>query len=166
MALTPCGTGCVLGWIAGVFGAPRIAVPLLGVGHKSMGDQPDVLASYRTGLARTDAPAMAASFLEMVPKTAYQCDDLRSFDALPLLVIASSRPREPDSGESEADLSAWRKRQLAYFKALAAKSTRGAGPVVIANSTHTSMTMGPAAGGTAAAILAFAQKNGLLPVRH
>ena len=52
-------------------------------------------------------------------------------------------------------MAAWRRRQLAYFRALAAKSAHGAGPMTIAGSTHASMVMGSPAGQTAADIGAF-----------
>jgi hypothetical protein len=162
MALSPCDWTCKLGWVAGVLGAPRIAIPLIHLGVHNFAGYPDELAEYRRGLARTAAPAVTASYFAMVPKTAWQCADVKSFGDRPVLVIASSDPRQPEGNETPHDVAVWRAGQRRYFAELASKSTQGMGPVIIAHATHGSMTIGPPGLQTAAAILSFAQGHGLI----
>jgi pimeloyl-ACP methyl ester carboxylesterase len=162
MALSPCDWTCRLGWIAGILGAPRIAIPLIHLGAHGFAGHPDELAEYRQGLARTATPAVTASFFAMVPKTAWQCADVKNFGDRPVLVVASSDPRQPEGSETPHDVTVWTVGQRRYFADLARKSSRGKGPVIVPHSTHGSMTIGPAGLQTAAAILSFAQEQGLL----
>lgn len=162
MALSPCDATCKAGWVAGVLGVPRIVIPLINLGAHSFAGAPDELAEYRRGLARTSNPAVTASFFAMVPKTAYQCADIRSFGDVPVLLIASSDPREPEGKETPHDVAVWTVGQRQYFAELAAMSTRGKGPVVIPHTTHGSMTIGQQGKTTAAAILDFARESGLV----
>lgn len=162
MALSSCDLTCKAGWVAGVLGVPRIMIPLINLGAHSFAGAPDALAEYRRGLSRTGTPAVTASYFAMLPKTAYQCAGIESFGDTPVLLIASSDPREPEGAETWHDVAVWTVGQRRYFAELAAKSTHGAGPVVIQHTNHGSMTTGPQAPATAAAILAFARDNGLM----
>ena len=90
------------------------------------------------------------------------CTDVKSFGDRPVLVIASSDPRQPEGSETPRDVAVWTAGQRRYFAELARKSTHGTGPVIVPHSTHGSMTVGPAGLQTAALVLSFAQQHGLL----
>jgi len=67
-------------------------------------------------------------------------DDL---DALPLSIIYSGNTRGPEGKETEADVAAWHAETLEDMRALAARSTRGTGPVVVDSATHSSIVLAP-----------------------
>lgn len=97
---------------------------------------------YRASLSRPANLQTTIASLNAVVKTAYEDMDIRGFGDVPVLVVASSNPRQPEGKETTEDVKKWRVGQLAYLAALAAKSSRGSGPMVIGDSTHTTMVMG------------------------
>jgi hypothetical protein len=141
---------------------PRLVLSFVTLGQHSFAGHPEVRAIYQMGLARDWTPATMVSLFSFVPATALEDRDVKSFGNLPVLVLTSSAPREPESNETPHDVAIWRAGELRYFKALAAESTRGKGPIVIPNSNHGTMTLGPSSATTAADIIAFARENGLL----
>jgi hypothetical protein len=68
--------------------------------------------------------------------------DVHTFGDTPVLTFASSKPREPEGKETIADVEKWRAGQLAYLASLAGMSMHGKGPIVIPDSSHSSMVMG------------------------
>jgi hypothetical protein len=90
--------------------------------------------------------AVAATFAAL-PRTAYECMDVAGFGNVPVLLMNSSEPREPEGRETPADVREWRAEYLAYLAALAAKSAHGVGPIEVPNSSHKSMVLGPAQAG-------------------
>ncbi len=146
-----CGASCYAGWAAGALGVGRFIVHHVVTGAINLND-PATLARYQADASRSSAAATGAAYFAALPKTCFQDTDIANFGVLPILVLASAIAPQGDPGE---DMAAWRRRQLAYFRALAAKSAHGAGPMTIAGSTHASMVMGSPAGQTAADIGAF-----------
>jgi pimeloyl-ACP methyl ester carboxylesterase len=155
MAQSAWGAPCVAAEIAAHLGIARLASSL----HGSKSFSGDALAQYRAGIARSSAPAASIAYLISVPKTGYQCMDIQGFGSIPVLVLASSELREPEGKETELDVVEWRKRYVQYLASVAAKSTRGEGPVEIPQSTHSSIVLfeQPAAE-TTKAIAAFVAK--------
>ncbi len=141
MAAADCGMTCYAAGAAAYLGITRIAAHLfIKEGRNVAGAAFD---DYRAGLARpSSVMATASSYLDALPKTAYEDIDVHSFGDTPVLVFTSSKPREPEGKETVADVKKWRVRQLAYLASLAAKSTHGKGPVVIPDSSHSSMVLG------------------------
>jgi pimeloyl-ACP methyl ester carboxylesterase len=141
MAATDCGVTCYTAGAAAYLGITRLAARLFVTGHRSLDERN--LLDYRAGLARPSVVlATAASYTDALPKTAYEDLDVHSFGDTPVLVFASSAQREPEGNETVADVKKWRVGQLTYLASLAAKSKHGKGPVIIPDSTHSSMVMG------------------------
>jgi pimeloyl-ACP methyl ester carboxylesterase len=157
-----CSWMCVLGRTASLFGLPRLALGVVTIGQHSFAGHPEIRTNYRVGLSKDWTPATIATLFDFVPATAFETRDVKNFGDLPVLVVTSSTPREPEGNETPHDVAVWRAGQLRYFATLAAQSTRGKGPVVIPDSNHGSMTLGPPAETTAADIIEFARANGLL----
>jgi len=162
LAVSTCGWMCVAARTASFFGVPRIATSVITLGQKSFAGHPEIRAEYTRGVSNDWTPATIASLFDAVPATAFEDRDVKSFGDLPVLVLTSSRPREPDDGETEQALAVWRAGELKYFASLAAMSTHGSGPVIIPNSNHGTMTLGPGGDIAAADIIAFARENGLV----
>ena len=76
-----------------------------------------------------------------------------------MLVIAASTTREPEGDETADDVRRWQEEYRSYLASIAARSTRGRGPVVIPESTHVTLISrdGPAAA-VAREIAAFAKE--------
>jgi len=142
MAASDCEALCYAAGAAGYLGIPRLASVLLAPGSKNLAGR--ARDDYRVGLARPSTLMTSVASLNALPRTAYQDLDVAGFGDTPVLVVASSRPRDPEGKESLRDVETWRQGQLAYFASLAAKSTRGRGPLVVPDSTHASMVMGEA----------------------
>ena len=136
MALPACNRFCVAAWVAGGLGIARLGSHFAGKSFEG-GAQ----AQYRAGLARTSSPGTAIAYYGALPKTAWQTMDVQKFGDLPVLMLASSELREPEGKETIQDVITWRKGYLEYLASIAAKSSRGQGPIVIANSTHASMVL-------------------------
>ncbi|HEY4943873.1 MAG TPA: alpha/beta hydrolase [Rhizomicrobium sp.] len=134
-----CGAACTAAWAAGYLGVPRFIVHFIFTGAGSMGGDPDTLARYHAGASRSSAGAAGIAYFAALPKTCFQVSDIAGFGALPVLIFASSIAPPSDPGE---DMVKWRRGQLAYFAALAAKSQNGEGPVTLEGSSHASMVMG------------------------
>jgi pimeloyl-ACP methyl ester carboxylesterase len=139
MALPACSARCVASKIAGNLGIMRLLAHAIGA--KSFAGDAPALARYRAGIARSSLAGTAAAYLDALPKTAFQCLDVRSFGALPVLTLATSAPRQPEGKETVQDVIAWRQVYLRHLAALAAKSSRGEGPIVIPDSTHASVVL-------------------------
>jgi pimeloyl-ACP methyl ester carboxylesterase len=163
LAVSTCSWTCLLGRTASFFGIPRVVTSVVTMGVHSFAGHPEIRDNYTRGLSTDWAPATIATLFDFVPATAFEDRDVKTFGDIPVLVLTSSRPREPDSGESEHDLAVWRGGELKYFASLVAMSTHGKGPVTIPNSNHGTMTLGPAGETTAREIIAFARENGLEP---
>jgi pimeloyl-ACP methyl ester carboxylesterase len=141
MALADCPWSCTTALVAGYLGLGRL-VSLTAPG-KSF---PAALKEqYRHGLARPTHFMNALAYLGVVAKTAYQTQDVLSFGDTPVLVLASENPLQDappeESLKAPGAMEAWRASQRAYFASLAAKSTHGAGPVIVANSTHRTIVL-------------------------
>jgi pimeloyl-ACP methyl ester carboxylesterase len=136
-----CGFLCYLAGTAAYFGIPRVAAQIAITGGKSLSGR--VLREYRAILARpSNAMATVSSFIDALPKTAYEDMDVRTFGDTPVLVFASSEHFDGDGFKSISDYEKWRREQHTYLASLVAMSTHGKGPIVIPNSTHSSMVMG------------------------
>jgi pimeloyl-ACP methyl ester carboxylesterase len=154
MAASDCGASCYAVWAATHVGITRLAAWFLTRGHHTMTGR--ALAEYRAGLGRPSSTMAMAASLGALPKTAYEELDVHSFGDTPTLTFASSKPREPEGKETVADVEKWRVGQLAYLTALASMSTHGKGPVIIPDSTHSSLVIGEhQSEAVALAILAF-----------
>lgn len=140
MAATDCGAGCYAAGAAAYLGVARLAARILTPGAKNLAGR--ARDEYRAGLARPSTVMTMVQELSAVPRTAYEDLDVRSFGATPVLVFASSKPRDPEGKETVGDVAKWRVEQLAWLASLAAKSSRGEGPVVVPDSSHASMVMG------------------------
>jgi len=150
-----CEWTCMAGWSAGALGVTRFVVNHVYTGASAMGHDARAIAGYHAAAARTSMAGVGAAYFAALPKIAYQVTDAHPPRALPVLVLASAIAPPPDTGETQADMAAWRRRQLGWFATLTAASAHGEGPVTIANSTHASMVMGAPAAQTAAVIAAF-----------
>lgn len=140
MAVAECGWQCSLVRAAGQVGLLRLAAQR--AGSVTFGGNPDVLAEYRAGISRSTAVAGVLASYDALPKTAYQCMDVRSFGDTPVLVLSSTELRKPEGKETADDVRRWRVVYMAYLASLSAKSSRGAGPIEIPHSTHSSMVLG------------------------
>lgn len=134
MALPECALGCWLGRAAGELGVLRP----LAHGKSFAG----VRAQYVAGANRPSHLATAAMELAAAPRTAWQDRDVASFGDTPVLIFASSHPRQPDSKETPADVARWEVTQRAYLAGLAARSSRSGGLVIVPGSTHATMVLG------------------------
>jgi pimeloyl-ACP methyl ester carboxylesterase len=155
LAAADCSTLCYAAGAAAYLGITRLAANLLVTGRHSLNER--TLKDYRAGLGRPACVmAAASSYLDALPKTAYEDLDIRSFGNIPVAVFASSLPREPEGHETIADVKKWRTGQLAYLASIASLSTHGKGPIVVPSSSHSSMVMGAAQSATLAQeIIAF-----------
>jgi pimeloyl-ACP methyl ester carboxylesterase len=134
MALPECGWRCVTGRIAGHLAVTRILSHFSGA--KAFAGNAPALAQYRAGMARSSMIGTVGAYLDVLPKTAWQCLDVRSFGSLPILMVATSATRQPEGKETAQDVIAWHERYLRHLAGIAAKSSRGEGPIVIADATH------------------------------
>ena len=150
MHASECSALCVLADASGQLGVIR----LLAHGESFAGAAQQ---QYRAGASR---PSMLSTILReqgSLPKTALETRDVGSFDNTPVLVFASSNPREPEAAETEDDVRRWQIGQRQYLASLSARSTRGAGLAVVPNATHITMVLGQAqAEFIAQRIIAFA----------
>jgi pimeloyl-ACP methyl ester carboxylesterase len=159
MRAPECGAMCYAGAAAAYAGVVRLAVNLAGAGAKNL--SPEAAAQYRAGLARPSTVMASAEYYTALPKTAYQDLDVKRF-GVPLVIFASTAPRDPEGSETVADVKVWRAGLIRYFASLAAKSPNGAGPVDVPDSTHASMVMGQSqAEFDAKAIDTFLTRNGV-----
>ncbi len=140
MAASDCGAGCYAAGAAAYLGITRLAAQILTPGSNNLAGR--ARDEYRAGLARPSTVMTMVKELNAVPGTAFEDLDVRSFGATPVLVFTSSRPRDPEGKETVSDVAKWRAVQLAWLASLAAKSSRGEGPVVVPDSSHASMVMG------------------------
>jgi len=142
MALPDCSLGCTAALIAGYLGVGRLTT-LIAPGKHFPGALKE---QYHHGLARSTNLMNTIAYLGVIAKTAYQTQDVASFGNTPVLVFASSSPLGgdvpvPDDLKAPGAREAWQARQHAYFASLAAKSSRGSGPLIVANSTHVTMVL-------------------------
>jgi len=139
MALPECGWRCVAGRMAGHLAVTRILSHFSGA--KGFAGDALALAQYRAGLARSSSIGTVGAYLDVLPKTAWQCLDIRSFGSLPILMVATSATRQPEGKETAQDVIAWHGRYLRHLAGIAAKTSRGEGPIVIADATHSSVVL-------------------------
>jgi pimeloyl-ACP methyl ester carboxylesterase len=137
MALPACGWRCIAGSIVGRLGVMRIASRTAGASFADL-----AVAQYRAGVARSSSVGTMMAFFDAVPKTAFQCLEIKSFGSLPVLTLASSELRDPEGKETLRDVTAWRQGYLKMLAEMTAKSGRGSGPIVIPGSTHKSIVLG------------------------
>jgi pimeloyl-ACP methyl ester carboxylesterase len=157
LAMPDCDWKCPAALVAGTLGIPRLGAQIA-LGHSSL--RADIKAQYQAGLGRSRTVATLVAVLYGLPKIAYQVADLAGFGDTPVLTLASSRPVEPDKGESEDHYKKHMAEEWDYLTALAAKSTHGTGVIVIPNSNHGNMVIGQTqSGATARAILDFVAKE-------
>jgi pimeloyl-ACP methyl ester carboxylesterase len=137
-----CAWMCRLASVAGYLGIPRLAAQFFVAPGKNLYGR--AFSQYRATLGRpSEAAAFVSSYLDALPRTAYEELDVHSLGDTPVLVFASSDPLPGDDEfKSASDYTNWRKQQHAYLASLAAMSAHGEGPVVIPNSNHSSMVMG------------------------
>jgi pimeloyl-ACP methyl ester carboxylesterase len=141
LAIDACGARCVLGASAQRIGLIRLA-------SRSAGDRnysPAEAREYRAGLRQPSHLPTALATLAFAPKTAVQTRAARGFRDLPLTVIYSARTRTPAKGETEEDVARWHAATLDSMRVIASGSSRGRGPVVIPEVTHTTLVLDPAA---------------------
>jgi pimeloyl-ACP methyl ester carboxylesterase len=156
MRAPDCDWKCPAAFVASHLGVVRLGLLILGAGSKSL--PPDLRAKYRAGLARPSTLATTLAYLHALPKIAHQNMDVPSFGATPVLTIGSSNPRTRESGETQTEFEAWGVAYRAHLGTLAAKSSKGVGPMIVPDSTHSSMVTGERqAAWIVAAILDFAR---------
>ena len=154
MRVNECGFLCLAGEAADGLGIVRAAFLISGSGSRSL--TPSMRAEYLAELSHPAEIRTIIATLAALPKSGYQTGDVKTFGATPVLLVTSSDPRPRDSDETLAQFRQWRVDQLAWFGSLAAMSSCGRGPVVVANSTHATMVMGASgAASTAGAIADF-----------
>lgn len=159
MTAPECGIGCVAAEGASWLGIPRLASHLVGAGAHNL--SPEMRGEYLAELARPAETRAIVATLFALPKSGYEVMDVKSFDDTPVLILASSDPRKRESDETEAAFAQWQRDQRAYFAALAKMSTRGKGPVIVANTNHATMVMSErGAADVSTAIAAFLDANG------
>jgi pimeloyl-ACP methyl ester carboxylesterase len=158
MAAADCDYTCYAAGVATALGVTRLAS--LALGHKALDER--TRSIYQAHLTRPATLRTTLASLGAAPKTAYECMDVREFGSTPVLVFASTQTREPEGNETIEDVKRWQVRQRSYLAGLAANSTRGAGLVIVPNSTHSSMVLGEhQAAFVVGAILAFVRNAGL-----
>jgi pimeloyl-ACP methyl ester carboxylesterase len=136
-----CRVLCRLAGVAAYIGIPRLAAQFLITDGKNLSG--DALRQYRASLGRpAQSMALAASYIYALPKTAYEELDVHSFGDTPVVIFASSGRFKGDGFDSDGEYEKWRKAQHAYLASLAGASTHGMGPIIVPNSTHSSMVMG------------------------
>jgi pimeloyl-ACP methyl ester carboxylesterase len=99
---------------------------------------------YRAGLSRPSYSSTVAAQYAALPRTAYENMEVGGFGNVPVLLLNSSEPREPEGKETPEDVRRWRNGYLSYLASIAAKSGHGVGPIEIPNSTHKSLVLGQA----------------------
>lgn len=156
-----CGLLCYAAGAAAYLGVARLGAAIAVTGGKNLSGP--TLTEYRAIMARpSHVMATVSSFVDALPKTAYEDMDVRSFGDTPVLVLASANRFKGDGFDSQVDYDKWRIGQHAYLASLAAMSAHGMGPIVIPDSNHSSMVMGePQSFVLARYILGFATRNGL-----
>lgn len=137
MAAADCDWKCYLAGAAGYLGVTRLTANLAPGKHFPG----RMKVQYRAGLARPSHWMNMMAYMATLPKTAYENIDVSGFGATPVLVFSSSEMREPEGKETVADVKAWREDYLAYLRSLAAKSSRGVGPIEVPNSNHAHMAL-------------------------
>jgi pimeloyl-ACP methyl ester carboxylesterase len=140
MAASDCGATCYAVGAATYLGITRLAARIVTAGRHTLSGR--ALSEYRAGLGRPSSTMATAASISVLPKTAYEDLDVHSVGDTPVLTFASSEPRQPEGNETIADVKKWRDGQLAYLASLAGMSTYGKGPIIVPNSSHTSMVMG------------------------
>jgi pimeloyl-ACP methyl ester carboxylesterase len=137
MAAPDCDWKCYVAVATGYLGVPRL------VANSTPGRHfpGSMKAQYRVGLARPSHWINFMAYFAALPKTAYETMDVRSFGDTPVLVFSTSELREPEGKETIEDVKAWRGGYLAYLRSLAAKSSRGEGPIEVPNSNHAYMAL-------------------------
>jgi pimeloyl-ACP methyl ester carboxylesterase len=135
-----CGVSCYAVGLATYLGVTRLAGRIATRGHHVLTGR--AMEEFRAGLGRPSSTMAMLASLNAAPQTAYEDLDVRSFGDTPVLVFASSKPRDPEGKETVLDVEKWRVGQLAYLGSLAHMSSRGVGPVIIPDSTHSSMVLG------------------------
>jgi pimeloyl-ACP methyl ester carboxylesterase len=141
LAIDGCGWQCGLASTAAYLGLVRLAARKAGT--RLMDEETNAI--YRAGLARPRTVTAILGSLKALPKTAYQVAAAERFGDVPLTVLYSENTRKPEGEETEADVAAWHAATLERMGELAARSSRGTGPVVIPDTTHMSITLAPAA---------------------
>lgn len=136
-AIDSCGWTCPVAEIAARLGLVRLALR----GYESKYFDVDLTEHYRAGMARPATLNTIASYLAYVPQTAYQLLAIESFGDLPLLVLYSANTRKPVDDETEDDVARWHQKTLEKMGELAGRSTRGEGPIVIPDATHSSVVL-------------------------
>jgi pimeloyl-ACP methyl ester carboxylesterase len=131
MAASACDWKCYAAGAAGYLGVMRM------VAHIAPGKHfPGALKDqYRAGLSRPSHVMNPMAYVSALPKTAYENEDVRNFDDIPVVVFSSSELRQPEGKETVEDVKAWRTGYIAYLKALAAQSAHGAGPIEVPTRT-------------------------------
>jgi pimeloyl-ACP methyl ester carboxylesterase len=158
MAAADCDYKCYAAGLVTTLGVTRLAS--LALGHKALDEH--TRRTYQAYLTRPTTLMTTLASLNAVAKTAYECVDVREFGSTPVLTMASTQTREPESNETITDVKRWQVRQRSYLAGLAAKSTHGGGLVIVPNSTHSSMVLGGhQAAFVVRAILAFVGSAGL-----
>jgi len=138
MSAPDCSSSGTLARTAGYLGITRL-VAANAPGKSFPGD---TKAQYRAGLARSSHWVATAAYFAALPKTAYQAMDVQSLGDTPALILASSELRRPEGKETVEDVKAWRTTYRAYLASLAARSSKGIGPIEVPDSSHVSMVLG------------------------
>jgi pimeloyl-ACP methyl ester carboxylesterase len=139
--ISDCGSLCRLAGAAAYIGIPRLVAQFLITDGKNLSGA--AIRQYRASLGRpAQSMALVASYIYALPQTAYENLDVRSFGNTPVVIFASSNRFKGDGFDSEGQYEKWRRTQHAYLASLAAMSSHGVGPIIVPNSTHSSMVMG------------------------
>ena len=133
-----CDISCYAAGAATMFGVVRAASLL--IGHKTF-DEPH-RATYQAFLARPSTTMTLVASLNATIKTAYEVEDVHGFGNIPVLTIGSSDPLQGGELGTVPDYAKWKARQRGWFAQVARMSRRGQGPLIVPDSTHTSMTVG------------------------
>jgi pimeloyl-ACP methyl ester carboxylesterase len=140
-AADECGVyECALAEAASWLGVVRLASRLAGAGSKTF--PPAMQANYLAELARPEQAKAGVATLNAVWKSSYEIEDVKRF-SVPVLVFASSAPRKPDPGETDADVARWSVQLRVWFARLAKAAPFGRGPVIVENANHATMVMSP-----------------------
>lgn len=138
-AIESCGWTCGVGSAVARLGLMRL---IMG-GYESRHFDDATTRRYRAGMTRPESVATIASYLKFLPRTAHQLMDLSSSDYgnVPLVVLYSEKTRRPEGEETDADVADWHQAVLSDMAELAAQSSRGRGPIVVPDATHTSVVL-------------------------
>lgn len=137
MAMTGCGWQCTLTSLATRVGLVRFVSR--NAARRTLGDARQRV--YCAGMSRQSAARTLVGYLTLLPMTAHQNLDATDFGDVPLTVVYSGDTRNPEDEETEADVARWHEEVLEDMAELAARSSRGIGPIVVEGATHQSIVI-------------------------